>query len=192
MKFILLIVLVNLFVFSDVHAQLRKCTTPDGRVTYSDIPCSGSAANGVIKNPDGNSLDTSGFRQQVQKHLAEQQEQSSRAEAAARRGPPQECKFSYFSVGDEKVKKKAANAKAECIRNNEARSRGEPISMEHYTLWNDHRTVTSINRQGALTRANSDVNAWRTQDAIKSAADDIKRKSYTCTPNGFGNAFDCR
>lgn len=190
MKFILVIVATLLFGVN-AQAQLRKCTGPDGKVTYSDVVCASNAATGSIKNAGGNSLDASGFRQEVQKNLAEKEVAASRAAAVARQGPPQDCKFSYFALGDEKGKRLAANAKEECLRNNEARLKGEPTSLEHYTFWNDHRTAKSVNRQGAITRANSDANAWATRNAINNAATDIKNKSYTCTPT-IGNTLDCR
>lgn len=192
MKILLVIAATLLLLCANAQAQLRKCTGPDGKVTYSDVVCASNAATGSIKNAGGNSLDASGFRQEVQKNLAEKEASENRAEAVARQGPPQECKFAYFALGDEKGKRLAANAKAECLRNNEARLRGEPTSLEHYTFWNDHRITKSINRQGAITRANSDANAWATRNAIDNAATDIKNKSYTCTPNRFGNQLDCR
>ena len=190
MKFILVIV-ATLLLCTNAQAQLRKCTAPDGKVTYSDTVCSINAVTGSIKNADGNSMDSSGYRQQVEKSQAEKEASVSRAKTVARLGPPQECKFSYFSVGDEKGKRLADNAKAECLRNNEARLNGESTSLEHYTFWNDHRTAKSINRQGAITRANSDVNAWATRNAINNAATDIENRSYTCTP-GLGKSFDYR
>lgn len=188
---LVLVVATTLLLCTNAQAQLRKCTAPDGKVTYSDTVCSSYAVTGSIKNAGGNSMDASGSRQQVQKNLAETEASATRAAAVARQGPPQECKFSYFSVGDEKGKRLADNAKAECLRNNEARLNGESTSLEHYTFWNDHRTAKSINRQGAITRANSDVNAWATRNAINNAATDIENRSYTCTP-GLGKSFDCR
>jgi len=190
MKLILVIVATFLLCVN-AQAQLRKCTAPDGKVTYSDTVCSSYAVTGSIKNAGGNSMDASGYRQQVQKNQAEQEATESRQATAARQSPPQECKFAYFSLGDEKGKRLAANAKAECLQNNEAKLNGQPTSLEHYTFWNDYHSRKSNNRQAAITRANSDANAWTTRNAINNAATDIKNKSYTCTP-GLGKSLDCR
>ena len=191
MKFALLIVATLLFC-TNAQAQLRKCVGVDGRVTYSDVMCSTDSTSGTIKNPNGNTLDASGFRQHVQKSNAEKEAEEQRLAAAARQSPPQECKFAYFSIGDEKGKRLSANAKAECLQNNEAKLQGQPTSLEHYTFWNDHHNRKSNSRQAAIAQAQSNVNAWATQKAIKNAVSDSENKIFSCTPNGFGTGLNCR
>lgn len=172
------------------QAQLRKCTGPDGRVTYSDVLCSTNSSSGSIKSPDGNSLDHSGFREQSQKsQTARDAMDSGDRMSVARQSTPQECKFSYFSVGDEKGKTLATNAKDECLRNIEAKRAGRAVSLEDYNFWKDHYSQKSANRQAATSRANSDANARETQQAI-GRIEDGNRK-FTCKPNLLGSAFDC-
>ena len=183
-------------VVGHAHAQLHKCTAPNGKITYSDVVCNTNAITDSIKNPYGNSIDTSALRQEMKKNREENEADESRATATARQSPPQECKFAYFSIGDEKGKRLAANAKAECFQNNEARLNGLPISLEHYTFWNDHYSRKSNNRQAAITRANSDANSWLTKNAIDNAASDIKNKTYNnktykCKPNYSGTELNC-
>ena len=55
MKSVLFTVVIVLVVMH-AHAQLRKCTAPDGKVTYSDVVCDSGSATGSIKNPNGNTL----------------------------------------------------------------------------------------------------------------------------------------
>jgi hypothetical protein len=58
MKF--LMVIFALLLCANVHAQLRKCTAPDGRVTYSDVLCNSSENTGTIKNANGNTVGSGG------------------------------------------------------------------------------------------------------------------------------------
>ena len=143
---------------TNVHAQLRKCTAPDGKVTYSDFLCNTSSTEGTIKNPNGNSLDASGSRQQAQR--SQVNEEPAINPKSSSQSAPTECKFSYYAVGDEKGKVLAANAKQECLRNNEAKKEGRETSLEHYNFWKDHQQMMSTKRS-----ANRPVN---------------------CMPNGFG------
>ena len=105
--------------------------------------------------------------------------------AAARKYTPQECKFAFFSLGDEKGKKLATNAKEECLRNNEAKKVGEAASLEHYNFWKDHRSQKSTDRQAAVTRANADMNAHATREAIQN-------RRYTCKPSYSGSDLNCK
>ena len=193
MKFILVVV-ATFLIGANAQAQLRKCTGPDGKVTYSDVLCSNTSSTSSIRNPDGNTLDTSGFRKQVQKMQTVQDEADAneRLSAARQKNTPQECKFAYFSLGDEKGKKLAANAKEECLRNNEAKKVGEATSLEHYNFWNDHRNQKSADRQAAVTRANADANAQATRNAIDRATTTIENRRYTCKPSYSGKELDCK
>lgn len=58
----LLSVVIFIVVSVNAHAQLRKCTTPDGKVTYSDTLCSNSSTTMSIKNPTGNTIGNSASR----------------------------------------------------------------------------------------------------------------------------------
>ena len=144
----LLVIFFALLLCANVNAQLRKCTGADGKITYSDVACSINSTTGTIKNPNGNTLDTSGLRQQYQ----------SQEKTAIQ--SPAECKFSFYSLGDEKGARLAANAKRECLSNNEAKKTGQEISLEHYNYWRDHHQIMATKRSSA--------------------------KTINCMPNGFG------
>jgi hypothetical protein len=194
---LILVIAASLLLCIDAQAQLRKCTGPDGKVTYSDVLCNSSSSTGSIKNADGNSLDTSGFRREAQGLRAREERAQAEDEMSdAMRNKPGACKFSYHSVGDERGKALATNAKRECIENILAAKQGQPKSMEHYSLWKDHYDQTSSRRQAALTGANADANAratqQATQQAIESASRKAENKRFTCTPNGLGKSMDCR
>lgn len=58
----LLFVVVLLVASVNAHAQVKKCTAPDGKVTYSDILCNSSSTTMSIKNPDGNTVGNGGYQ----------------------------------------------------------------------------------------------------------------------------------
>ncbi len=190
---VLLVIVATVLLGANAQVQLRKCMGPDGKVTYSDVLCGSSSTTGSISNPHGNTLDTSGFRKEAQKMQASQDEADAneRLAAARQKNTPQECKFAYFSLGDEKGKKLAANAKEECLRNNEAKKVGEATSLEHYNFWKDHRNQKSADRQAAVTRANADANAQATRSAIDRATTTIENRRYRCKPSYSGRELDC-
>ena len=192
MKKAISVTLLLILATSCAQAQLRKCTAPDGRVTYSDVLCASSSSTGSIKNPNGNSLDSSGQRGLVSAQQERKDESDRREQKLASASPPQECKFSYFSIGDEKGKTLAANAKAECLQNNAAKLNGQPISLEHYNFWRDHSSQKSASRQAAASRSNDASNAANTQNSINGVANSIRNKSYTCRSNYSGSSVDCR
>lgn len=131
MKHLLLAVFVLIFC-TPALAQMKKCTGSDGKITFSDVACKGGSSSETIRYPEGNSLDTSGLRQQA-KQLAD---------SDLERSPPVECKFDYFGPGAEKGKVLAANAKQECLRNIQAKKEGRETSLEHYNFWKDHREMS--------------------------------------------------
>jgi hypothetical protein len=77
------------------------------------------------------------------------------------KNPPADCKFSYYSLGDNKGKILAAKAKEECVRNMEARKAGREVSTQDYSLWKDHHQMMATKRSSA-------------------------RRTTNCMPNGFG------
>lgn len=174
------------------QAQLRKCVAPDGKITYSDVLCNSAASTSSIKNADGNSLDSSGARQQTRISRSEKDEAESNERLnMMRQSTPQECKFSYFAVGDEKGKTLAANAKEECLKNIEAKRTGRETSLDDYNLWKDHSSQKSAARQASISRANTEASNRATQSSINGVADAVRNKSYTCKPNIMGSALDC-
>lgn len=172
---VLLVIVATLLLCANAQAQLRKCTGPDGRVTYSDVLCAGGATTGSIKNANGNSLDTSGFRREVE----------GRATASAMQVAPIECKFKSYNNNDEKGKVLADQAQVECVKNIQSAKKGLPQFKEAYTMWKDHYDQTTVRRQGAVNRAISTLNADTT-------ARSNANRSLTCKPNMVGDAIECR
>lgn len=58
------------------QAQLRKCTGPDGRVTYSDVRCSTGAAESNVR-ANANTLDNSGARRQARQEERQRDQEPS-------------------------------------------------------------------------------------------------------------------
>lgn len=53
------------------HAQLRKCTAPDGKVTYSDAGCPSEKKESAVRGGTVTTMDTAGLRQYAgQSHVA--------------------------------------------------------------------------------------------------------------------------
>ncbi|MBI2751570.1 MAG: DUF4124 domain-containing protein [Burkholderiales bacterium] len=67
------------------HAQTFKCTTADGKVTYSNVACPDSTQSVRPVDTSGNTLDGSSLREKVQKDKADaaQSEAKEREQAAA-------------------------------------------------------------------------------------------------------------
>lgn len=148
MKFVFFV--VTLFFLVGAQAQVRKCIGPDGKVTYSDFICSGTTVHEKEVKTNANTIDASGSRKDVQRFEADEQKARTNDRiAAGMQNPPTECKFSYYTVGDEKGKVLAANAKEECLRNLEAKKTGQAVSLEQYNLWKDHRQISETQRSRA-------------------------------------------
>lgn len=166
MKNLLTAALLFILLSGSAQAQVRKCTGPDGRVTYSDFICTGSTVKETSVNTNANHIDYSAARQDVEQRKAASDLENPR------QSPPPECTFKAFKNNDEKGQVLADKAQLECLRNIEAKKRGQPISKEDYQAWLDHHSLESGKRQALLGRLNS-------------------ARPTTCTPNGMG-ALNCR
>lgn len=187
MRFILFV--ATLLFLVTAQAQVRKCTGPDGKVTYSDFVCAGSTVNETSVNTNANHLDRSGERREVEKFkTAEMVEQATHQGAS-------KCKFSYYAIGDSKGKELAAAAKRECLNNIAAKVTGQPTTLEAYNFWRDHTTQKSADRQAALNRASAAANAQAiansNRDAIGAAAAQNANRTITCKPT-YLNSLECR
>lgn len=201
MKQTITVTLLFLTLAGAAHAQLRKCTGPDGKVTYSDVLCNTNATAGTIKNPGGNSVDSSGLRRQAQQNR--ESEASASADSEIENGmqnPPLECKFAKMVIGDAKGRVLAENAKRECLQNLQAAKRGQPKSMEAYTLWKDNLDQVSRQRQFTAGQANATINSINTRSAIENSARqtqdairDVGRqpKGLTCKPDPVLRQLNC-
>ena len=186
MKFILVIV-ATLLLGVNAQAQVRKCTGPDGKVTYSDFLCGGRTASESSVRTDANTIDSSGLREENQKYKSAQAVEQAMQQGASK------CKFSYYAVGDSKGKELAAAAKQECLNNIAAKTSGLPTTLEAYNFWKDHSAQKSSDRQNALNRANAAANAQATANSTKSAIDAAARQNrpFKCKPSLYERALDC-
>jgi hypothetical protein len=125
------------------HAQVRKCTGPDGKVTYSDFVCASNTSKESGIKTNANTLDASGLREDSQRYKT-----AGEVERAMQQGASK-CKFAYYSIGDAKGKELAAAAKQECLSNIAAKANGQPTSLEQYNFWKDHHQIKSTQRSAA-------------------------------------------
>lgn len=142
----LTLVLTALLFLAPAHGQVRKCTMPDGKVTYSDVLCSNSTVREAAVNTKENSLDTSAIRQHSAKIKAEGEI------ADGMQNAPIECKFKSFNNNDDKGKVLADKAQLECVKNIQAKKSGQPTSTDDYAMWKDHFEQESQKRQAMLQR----------------------------------------
>ena len=172
------------------YAQARKCTAPDGRVTYSDVVCDNKAVGETRVNTNANTIDHSGMRAHVQSQLAAREaikvDESLRMQRQAIK--PQDCKFSYYALGDDKGKRLSDAAKAECQANNQAKLDGGPTSLEAYGFWRDHQAIKVTERQAAITR--SEASARAAQAQINSIASPPPK--LTCKPSIDRRSLECQ
>lgn len=169
-------------------AQVRKCTSLDGKVTYSDFVCASNATeHGVTVN--ANSIDASSWRKQTKKTRTDDAVEKALQENSG------QCKFSSYVYGDSKGKILADAAKEECLRNIAAKASGQTITLDAYNMWKDHSTQKDASRRAAVTRAADAANAQAiansNRNAINEVGNQINNKTYTCKPNLLGNALNC-
>lgn len=185
----LLVATLVILLSANAYGQARKCTGPDGRVTYSDVVCDNKAVGETRVNTNANTIDHSGMRAHVQNQLAAREaikaDESLRMQRQAIK--PQECKFSHYAYGDDKGKQLAINAVAECKRNNQARLNGDPVSNEHYNLWMDHRSIKVVERNGAIAAAGAAQAA--TNAAIQNSFNTSPK--LTCRPGVSSKTLEC-
>ncbi len=148
------------------HAQVRKCTGPDGKVVYSDFVCAGNTVKEGGISSSTNSVDATGLREESKKIRGD------KAVEAALMNNAQECSFPSSSR-DEKSKALAAGAKDECLANIAAKATGGTTSKEAYAAWKEYQDM-------AVGRRNSGAEA---------AA--VGGKTVNCVPNGSGG-MRCR
>lgn len=121
MKFIFGLVCTALLC-ANAQAQMRKCVAPNGKVTYSDVPCTQGSSAGSIANPGGNTLDNSGFREQAQKENVDTDIANSRARNSAAQT---QARASLQSRDGED-----ARAVSNCVRDVERQSASQNVKAE--------------------------------------------------------------
>lgn len=187
-----------LLALSTAQAQLRKCTGPDGKVTYSDVLCGNKTVGESRVNTNANTLDYSGMRKaagqmeaaQEQNRANERADQLDNEIANLMANPPIQCRYKYHSLGDEKGKALAIAARKECIMNIRASKLGQPQSKTDYALWNDHFNQTAVSRQNGI--ANAQANNRAIQKSMEGIGREAPKTNFTCRKNIMGDGFDCK
>ena len=175
-------------------AQTRKCTGPDGRITYSDVVCSTAGTSQTV-NTHANTIDQSSARREIDAQRAANMPDSKISSTKV--GAPQDCTFAYYALGDDKGKRLADAAKAECLANNQAKLKGEPNSLEAYGFWRDHRALKVAQRNGAIASAQARESAAQARDAATDAQTARNTKpmptnpKLTCKPSPSGRTIEC-
>lgn len=189
-----------LFLCLNVHAQVRKCTGPDGKVTYSDVLCVNPSARESAVDTSANTIDHSGLRKEAQR----QRDEAELAELST--NTPRECRFKFYRFGDPKGKALSENAKTECIKNIRAAKQGKPTSNDAYSKWKDHFDQTATARRAIGQEIGSAENARRTAASNEAAIQSAGRKNeaairdigkkldrpLTCTKSALSNDLICK
>lgn len=142
--------LLPLLLCAAAQAQPRKCTGPDGKVTYSDVACPDRTVAERSVETSGNTLDGSGLREQAQKDKAaavqsEIREQERAAQAAQQRqlSQTQAAEAAKLAATDE-------SANANCVRDVERQQVDEILKAELFTAC---RTAGASQRNSGMTNA---------------------------------------
>jgi hypothetical protein len=184
MKFLFLI-LALLMSVAEAQAELQKCISSSGKVTFTDSACPSNSSTSSIKIRD-NTIDTAGMRQEALR-LRDAEDDKN-----ARENPPQECKFKSYKVNDEKGRILAENAQIECAKNLKVGKAGGVVSKDAYYLWKDHYDQTTQARQANLDRAakfQAEVNKSNQKPLERNAVGG--KEKLICKPNIMGTALEC-
>ena len=194
------LVIAAVFLCFNVQAQVRKCTGPDGKVTYSDVLCASPAARESTVDTSANTIDHSGLRKEAQR----MRETEELVDLTA--NTPRECRFKYYTYGDPKGKALSQKAKAECVQNILAAKQGKPTTKEAYGMWKDHFDQTATSRRAIGQQIGDTENARRiaesneaagrkAESAIRDVGRNIEQKldrPMTCTKSGLSNDLICK
>ena len=116
------------------HAQPRKCTAPDGKVTYSDVACPDRTTFERAVETGGNTLDGSGLREQAQKDKADsaQARATERERAAFEAGSRQQAKAQAEAAAKQEAQKAQSDEAAytNCVRDVERQTVTEDLRTE--------------------------------------------------------------
>lgn len=161
-------------------------------MTYSDVVCDNKAVGETRVNTNANTIDHSGMRANVQSQLAAREAAKAEQDLKLQRQAivPQECKFPYYALGDDKGKRLSDAAKAECHANNRAKLEGGPTTLEAYGFWRDHRAVKVTERQASIGQAQAQENARAVQAQIGSI--NTSPRAMTCKPSYDSRSLECK
>lgn len=140
--------------YSHAHAQPRKCTATDGKVTYSDVACPDSTAAERPVETRGNTLDGSALREQVQKDkaAATHVETTQREHAAAEASSRQQAQAQAAAAAKVEAQKAQSDeaAYANCVRDVERQSLTEDARAELFVAC---RTAGASQRQSGMSES---------------------------------------
>ena len=146
--------LLPLLLSTHAHAQPRKCTAADGKVTYSDVACPGSTATERTVETRGNTLDGSGLREQVQKDkeavAQKETQEQERATLAATQRQMAQTQAAETAKQDAMQAQRDQAASAACVRDVERHQVEETLKAELYAAC---RTAGASQRQTRVTDA---------------------------------------
>ena len=152
--FLLIAALLPLLLCTAVQAQTRKCTAPDGKVTYSDVVCPGSTASERTVETRGNTLDGSGLREQVQKDkeavAQKETQEQERATVAATQRQIAQTQAAETARQDAIQAQRDQAASAACVSDVERQQVDETLKAELYAAC---RTAGASQRQSRVTDA---------------------------------------
>lgn len=147
---------VSLLLCANAEAQLRKCIAPDGKVTYSDVVCAGNTASERKVNPRGNTLDSSGFREQVQREQdAAAQANLRDADRASQETNSRQAQVAQQTQAAEAAKQaslqsaKDSDAYANCVRDVERQPATHQVKAELIAAC---RTAGFVQRQTGMSQ----------------------------------------
>lgn len=155
-----LFLMVLVVFMSSAQAQVRKCVSSTGKITYSDFVCEKDTSNESAVSTRQNNVDMSASRKEVETHnkaAAQTPIQTTPQIIGGKQATPDEiarCKFEHYAYGDPKGKSLAAAAKQECLDNITAKANGQPTSQEQYGFWKDHQQIKSTQRSKPATSMN--------------------------------------
>ena len=152
MKLSLLIAssLLPLLLCTAAQAQPRKCTAPDGKVTYSDVACPDRTASERTVETSGNTLDGSGLREKVQKDKAAAAQTEAREQARAEQAVTQRQLAQTPADDASKLAAIEEAANANCVRDVERQQIDESLKAELFAAC---RTAGASQRKGGMTDA---------------------------------------
>lgn len=136
------------------HAQTFKCTSSDGKVTYSNVACPDSTQSARPIDTSANTLDGSALREQAQKDraAATHVETTQREQAAAEASVRQQAQAQAAAAAKQDAQRAQNDeaAYANCTRDVERQSAPEEVKAELFAAC---RTAGSSQRQSGVTDA---------------------------------------
>lgn len=188
----LIFLIASAVIAASAHAELIFCVGSDGQRVLRDIrDCPSARKSGAVTNPDTRTAPPAPAAVPMVP-AAQYDTMRGAAPSGNSQETPPECKFRYFTLGDDKGKVLAENAKQECIRNKALKAAGQAngVSYDAYTLWKDHFEIESNRRNEALDRLNAanaaNAAASAAASAAANAAANRPNRDMRCRPDNLG------